>query len=53
MTQTIIALFIVAIALVWVLVRVFRTAKGKQECNCGCAHCPTSKKRNCHIRDKR
>lgn len=44
MTQTLIALFIVALALCWVLVRLVRTFKGRYGgCNCGsrdCPHCP-------------
>ena len=44
MTQTLIALFIVALALCWVLVRLVRTFKGRDGgCNCGsrdCPHCP-------------
>ncbi|MBQ4366874.1 MAG: FeoB-associated Cys-rich membrane protein [Muribaculaceae bacterium] len=37
MIQTLIALFIVALALCWVLVRVVKTMRGKDTgCNCGC-----------------
>lgn len=46
MIQTIIALFIVAIALVWILMRIIKGTK-KPSCNCGCSSCPTSKKTTC------
>ncbi len=50
MIQTIIALFIVAIALVWVLMRLFKKPKNNGgSCSCGCSncdkpHCPTHPK---------
>lgn len=47
MIQTIIALFIVALALVWVLMRITRSSK-KGACNCGCTSCPDKVKKNCH-----
>ncbi|MBQ0068310.1 MAG: FeoB-associated Cys-rich membrane protein [Bacteroidales bacterium] len=43
MTQTIIALFIVALALLWVLMRLFKTPKKKGgSCSCGCSNCTKS-----------
>lgn len=45
MTQTIIALFIVALALLWVLMRLFKKPSGN--CNCGCSTCPTNKRNTC------
>lgn len=48
MTQTIIALFIVALALVWVLMRIVKGGK-KTSCNCcDCSNCTKSKKHTTH-----
>jgi len=39
--QTIVALGIVAVALVYVLRRVIKTTRGKDDCGCGCGkNCP-------------
>lgn len=46
MTQTIIALFIVALALVWVLMQL-RKGNKSQGCNCGCDSCSSKHKKNC------
>lgn len=46
MIQTIIALFIVALALAWVLARIIKGTK-KPTCNCGCSSCPAGKKAAC------
>lgn len=43
--QTIVALGIVAVALVYVLRRVFKTARGKGDCGCGCG-------KNCKCKNK-
>lgn len=43
--QTIVALGIVAVALVYVLRRVIRTGRGKSDCGCGCGKaCKSNKK---------
>ncbi len=48
MIQTVIALFIVAVALVWVLMRLFKKPKNNGgSCSCGCSSCPASKKATC------
>ncbi|MCQ2289183.1 MAG: FeoB-associated Cys-rich membrane protein [Muribaculaceae bacterium] len=46
MIQTVIALFIVALALAWTLMRIIKGTKNPS-CNCGCDHCPSSKKTTC------
>ena len=43
--QTIVALGIVAVALVYVLRRVIKTARGQGNCGCGCG-------KNCHCKNK-
>lgn len=42
MIQTIIALFIVALALLWVLMRLFQKPKKGGSCSCGCSNCSKS-----------
>ena len=43
MTQTVIALFVVALALLWVLMRLIKTPKKKGgSCSCGCSNCTKS-----------
>ena len=43
--QTIVVLGIVAVALVYVLRRVFKTTRGKGNCGCGCGNnCQHNKK---------
>jgi len=43
--QTIVVLGIVAVALVYVLWRVVKTARGKGDCGCGCG-------KDCHCKKK-
>lgn len=46
--QTIVALGIVAVALVYVLRRVFKTTRGKGDCGCGCGKdCKCKKSNRC------
>ena len=44
--QTIVALGIVAVALVYVLRRVFKTSRGQGDCGCGCGKNCKCKKSN-------
>lgn len=47
MTQTIIALLIVAAAVAFTVCRVVRLGKGKSGCGCGCKDCPMKGRTDC------
>ncbi len=52
MTQTVIVILIVSVAVGWAVYRLVRTLRGRGGCSCGCSGCPASKDGGtCHCAD--